>query len=128
MALFAEFRVNPAPAVGTRSRLLLRLRLGRREVLLRQTIIDPGGETGWHYHDGTLIVLVTGATLDHPGYDCRPVRYRPGRIFREPNGPEHPHLARNSGGEPLRLTVRYVNPVGSPLSRGLPPPPCAGGT
>ncbi|RMI33974.1 cupin domain-containing protein [Nocardia stercoris] len=126
MSLLPEFRSNPAPAVGTRSRLLLRLRLGRREVLLRQTIIEPGGDSGWHYHDGTLIVLVTGAPLDHPGYDCRPVRYRPGRVFREPSGPGHRHLARNSGDRPLRLTVLYLNPVGSPLSRGVPSPPCAG--
>ncbi|MFI5778240.1 cupin domain-containing protein [Nocardia sp. NPDC051570] len=120
-----EFRPNPAPATHTRSRLLLRLRMFRWEVVLRQTIIEPGGDSGWHYHDGTLYVLVTGGGLDHPGIDCVPVVHRPGRIFREPSGPNHAHLARNSGTKPLMLTVVYLNPAGSALSRSVPPPKCA---
>ncbi|WP_245663580.1 hypothetical protein [Nocardia inohanensis] len=93
--------------------------------MLRQTVLAPGGYTGWHYHDGTLFVLLTGGPLDHPGTDCVPVRKRPWRIFREPAGPEHAHIARNSGNQPVQLTVLYVNPPGSPLAQGIEPPPCA---
>ncbi|RDI63119.1 quercetin dioxygenase-like cupin family protein [Nocardia pseudobrasiliensis] len=120
-----DFRPNAAPALRTRSRILVRLRIARWEVMVRQTIIEPGGDSGWHYHDGTLFVLVTGSALDHPGTDCAPVIHRPGRIFREPRGPSNAHLARNSSTKPLMLTVLYLNPAGSPLSRSIPPPDCA---
>ncbi|QLY30923.1 cupin domain-containing protein [Nocardia huaxiensis] len=119
------FRPNAAPAVGTASRVLFRRTLAGREFVLRQTVIEPGGDSGWHFHDGTLFVLVTGGDLDHPGLDCLPVTKRRGRVFREPSGREHAHLARNGGTKPVKLTVLYIDPPGSPLSRSVPPPPCA---
>ncbi|MFI7663788.1 cupin domain-containing protein [Nocardia sp. NPDC049526] len=120
-----EFQVNAAPARGTASRVLFRFTLGRRAVIGRQTVIEPGGTSGWHYHDGTLLVLVARGTLDHPGSDCVPVTYRRGRIFREPSGRSYPHVARNLGTTPVTLFVLYLNPTGSPLSRHVDPPECA---
>ncbi len=120
-----EYQVNAAPARGTASRVLFRRTLGGREFVLRQTIIEPGGSSGWHYHDGTLFVLVTKGVLDHPSADCVPVTYRRGRIFREPSGPRFPHVARNRGSVAVHLCVLYLNPVGSPLSRSVPAPDCA---
>ncbi len=117
-----RFRPNPPPATGTASRVLLRFRLFAREIVVRQTVIDPGGGSGWHYHDGTLFVLVTRGTLDHPYADRGPVVYRRGRVFREPSGPHHAHEARNRGGTPVAITVLYVNPAGAPLSRAVDPP------
>lgn len=119
------FRPNPAPAVGTVGRVLARVSIAGWEFVLRQTVLEPGGHSGWHYHDGTLFVLVTGGPLDHPGLDCAAVIKRPWRIFREPRGRAHAHLARNSGSTPVLLTVFYINPANSPLSRSVPPPPCA---
>lgn len=128
MALFGRepggYRSNPAPAVGTRSRIFARVRVGRWELVVRRTIVEPGGDSGWHYHDGTLFVLVTGSTLNHPGMDCVPVTYRPGRIFREPAGAAHAHTARNRSRKALQLTVFYILPAGSPLSRPVPAPGC----
>ncbi|WP_433523557.1 cupin domain-containing protein [Nocardia pseudovaccinii] len=123
--LWRKFQVNAAPARGTASRVLFRCTLGRRAVIGRQTVIEPGGTSGWHYHDGTLLVLVARGTLDHPGSDRVPVTYRRGRIFREPSGPSYPHVARNLGTTPVTLFVLYLNPVGSPLSRHVDPPECA---
>ncbi|MEV0294427.1 cupin domain-containing protein [Nocardia sp. NPDC050710] len=117
-----EYRPNPEPAVGTASRVLFRFPLVRHEVILRRTLIEPGGSSGWHYHDGTLLVLVTRGTLDHPGADGAPVTYRRGRLFREPSGPNHPLVARNLGPVPVAIVVLYLNPIGAPLSRGIPPP------
>ncbi|MBF6540286.1 cupin domain-containing protein [Nocardia farcinica] len=116
-------RPNPAPATGTASRVLMRLRLGRREVVVRHTVIAPGGSSGWHYHDGTLVVLVARGTLDHPYADGAPVTYRRPRVFREPSGPANCHVARNRGRDPVTLFVLYLNPAGSPLSRSVDPPP-----
>ncbi|WP_167478728.1 cupin domain-containing protein [Nocardia arthritidis] len=115
-------RPNPPPATGTASREWFRFRLGGREYLLRQTRIEPGGSSGWHYHDGTLLVLVARGTLDHPGADRVPVTYRRGRVFVEPSGPRYPHVARNRGTTPVTLFVLYRNPVGSPLSRPVESP------
>ncbi|WP_433681498.1 cupin domain-containing protein [Nocardia sp. CA-119907] len=121
-----KLRPNAAPAYRTASRVLFRFPLGRRRtVIARQTVIEPGGTSGWHYHDGTLLVLVTRGTLDHPGPDCVPVTYRPGRIFREPSGPTHPHVARNLGPTPVTLFVLYLTPTNSPLSHHITPPGCA---
>lgn len=94
--------------------------LGRHELILRQTVIEPGGTSGRHYHDGTLLVLVARGTLDHPGADNTPVTYRRGRIFREPSGPSYPHVARNLGSIPVTLFALYWNPLGSPLSQSVP--------
>ncbi|MBF6464867.1 hypothetical protein IU427_06670 [Nocardia beijingensis] len=125
--MWGEFEVNAAPAHGTASRVLFRLAAGRWAFILRQTLIEPGGSSGWHYHDGTLFVLVARGTLDHPGADCAPVAYRRWRVFREPSGPRYPHVARNAGTAPVLLCVLYITPVGSPLSRSVAPPPCAEG-
>lgn len=123
--MWGEFEVNAAPAHGTASRVLFRLAVRRWAFILRQTLIEPGGSSGWHYHDGTLFVLVARGTLDHPGADCAPVAYRRWRVFREPSGPRYPHVARNSGTVPVLLCVLYVTPIDSPLSRSVAPPPCA---
>ncbi|WP_433660518.1 hypothetical protein ACQPW1_47655 [Nocardia sp. CA-128927] len=120
-----EYQVNAAPARGTASRVLFRFAVGRREFVLRQTIIEPDGSSGWHYHDGTLLVVVTRGTLDHPGADCAPVTYHRWRVFREPSGPRYPHVARNRGPVPVHLCVLYFNPLGSPLSRSVAAPDCA---
>lgn len=116
---------NPAPAHGTASRQLAQFTLGRWHFVLRQTVIEPGGASGWHYHDGTLLVFVARGTLSHPGTDCVPVVFRRGSLFREPSGAAHAHEARNDSDGPVTLFVLYRNPAGSPLSRSIAPPACA---
>lgn len=86
---------------------------------MRHTVIEPGGSSGWHYHDGPLLVLVARGTLDHPYADGAPVRYGRGRIFREPSGPANRHVARNTGAERVTLFVLYLHPKGSPLSHSV---------
>lgn len=117
-----EFRTNPAPAIGTASRTLFRLRLAGRDIIVRRTRIAPGGTSGWHYHDGTLFVLVTHGTLDHPYLHRGPTEYPRFRVFREPSGPTNAHVARNKGTVETRILVLYVNPPNSPLSHPVPAP------
>ncbi|APE38906.1 hypothetical protein BOX37_31670 [Nocardia mangyaensis] len=117
-----EFRPNPAPAVGTASRTLLRLRVAGHDIVLRRTRIAPGGTSGWHYHDGTLFVVVTRGVLDHPYLERGPAEYPRFHVFREPSGPANAHVARNGGPTETRILVLYLNPANSPLSHSVPPP------
>ncbi|MFD4428096.1 cupin domain-containing protein, partial [Nocardia sp. NPDC058497] len=87
-----------------------------------RTRIAPGGTSGWHYHDGTLFVLVTRGTLDHPYLERGPAEYPRGHVFREPSGPANAHVARNRGPTEVRILVLYAIPAGSPLSHQVTPP------
>ena len=93
------------------------------DIVVRQTRLAPGASSGWHYHDGTLFVLVTRGTLDHPYLRRGPRSYPRWRVFREPSGPDNVHVARNPGTAEVRIAVVYVNPAGSPLSHAVPTPP-----
>jgi hypothetical protein len=44
--------------------------------------------------------------------------------FTEPSGPQHVHIGRNLGTQPVVLDVLYVDPAGSPLSEDAPNPGC----
>ena len=37
--------------------------LGGKDDILREITIDPGGSTGWHWHDGNLFGVVRQGTL-----------------------------------------------------------------
>ena len=92
--------------------------VGGEDHVLRQITIQPGGTTGWHWHDGTLYAYVEHGTLTHTDADCTTTDvYRQGAAFIEPSGADHVHVGRNLGTAPLVLDVLYVDPAGSPLSR-----------
>ncbi|WP_408016007.1 cupin domain-containing protein [Rhodococcus artemisiae] len=91
----------------------------------REITIDPGGTTGWHYHDGPVLGIVRAGTLTHPGADCVPVVYDTGDVIDEPAGADHVHVGRNVGTVPVVLDVVYLTPIGAPLSEDAPAPACA---
>jgi quercetin dioxygenase-like cupin family protein len=99
---------------------------GATEVTVREITIEPGGSTGWHYHAGELLAIVRAGTLTRQLDDCSEVTTAAGEAFVEPSGPEHVHIGRNLGPEPLVLHVTYVLPAGSPLSLDAPEPSCEG--
>jgi quercetin dioxygenase-like cupin family protein len=84
--------------------------------------IQPGGSTGWHYHDGQLIAVVKQGTLTRTMDDCSTEVTPAGESFVEPRGKNHVHLGRNLGTEPVILLVTYVLPDGKPLSQDAPAP------
>lgn len=89
---------------------------GRTDVVVRTITIAPGGSTGWHYHHGQLLTVVTSGTLTRTLQD-RSVEVTPaGSVFIEPSGPEHRHIGRNTGSVPVVLYVTYLLPHGSPLA------------
>ncbi len=92
---------------------------------MRDVTIDPGGSTGWHWHDGTLVGAVKLGTLTHYSANCSVDGvYNPGDSITEPAGPEHVHLGRNLGTTPMILEVIYVNPAGKPLAEDAANPGC----
>lgn len=98
---------------------------GATEFVVRQITIQPGGDTGWHYHPGTVLAVVQRGTLTHTDANCRSVSYRAGQSLVEPSGSKHVHIGRNLGPEPVELYVTYVDPIGSPRPSTRPAPDAA---
>ncbi|HEX2314415.1 MAG TPA: cupin domain-containing protein [Thermomonospora sp.] len=100
-----------------------------RDYVLREIVIQPGGSTGWHYHDGRLYAVVRQGTLTRVLADrTTTVTHPRGSLVVEPSGPEHVHVGRNLGVVPVVLDALYVTPAGTPLARAVPAPagPSAG--
>jgi quercetin dioxygenase-like cupin family protein len=81
----------------------------------RRVTIEPGNDTGWHTHPGTLFATVLRGTLTHYDRGSEPTIYRAGDSFIEARGRDAVHLGANHGDEPLVLDVIYVVPLGEPL-------------
>ncbi|MFD8498135.1 cupin domain-containing protein [Amycolatopsis sp. NPDC059657] len=122
-ALLVPATAEATPSSGVTGVILSKTTLGKTDYILREITIQPGGGTGWHYHDGTLYAFVKAGTLTHNDADCVTEDvYRTGSTF-----PEHPdlvHIGRNLGTTPVVLDVLYVLPTGSPLSEDAPNPGC----
>jgi len=61
---------------------------------------QPVPNTGWHYHPGHSLIIVTAGTLtDYEGDDpsCTPHVYTAGMAFVDHGGVGHPHIIRNEG-------------------------------
>jgi quercetin dioxygenase-like cupin family protein len=59
---------------------------------LREITIQPGGGTGWHYHDGPLYAVVESGVLTHSAADCVTTHvYRAHDFVQESVGPTGVH-------------------------------------
>ena len=94
------------------------------DYITKEIIIQPGGSTGWHYHDGRVFGVVKEGTLTRTMGDCSVVVSPAGSAVTEERGPNHVHIGRNLGPEPLKLWVDYIEPAGAPLSVDVPDPGC----
>lgn len=93
------------------------------DYITRRITIQPGGSTGWHYHDGRVFGIVKEGTLTRTMPDCKDVVDPVGAAVTEGSGPDHAHNGRNLGPVPVVLWVDYIQPAGTPLSVDVPPPP-----
>ena len=94
------------------------------DYITREITIQPGGSTGWHYHDGRVFGVVREGTLTRTMGDCSVVASPEGSAVTEESGPTHAHIGRNLGPAPLVLWVDYIAPAGTPLSVEVPDPGC----
>jgi quercetin dioxygenase-like cupin family protein len=113
------------PERGANSTTLNQSSQDGRDFIIRESTIDPGGSTGWHFHDGTLLLAIKQGTVTHYAANCSVDGvYNPGDTFTEPAGPGHVHLGRNLGATPVILDVIYVLPAGKPLAEDAANPGC----
>jgi len=95
------------------------------DYITREITIQPGGSTGWHYHDGRVYGVIREGTLTHDAANCTVDGiYPPGAPITEASGPDHVHIGRNLEPVPLKMWVLYINPAGTPLSIDAPDPDC----
>jgi quercetin dioxygenase-like cupin family protein len=99
---------------------------GLSDAVVRNLVIAPGGDTGWHSHPGPVFVLVTAGTgsfyfADDPTFT--PVIYATGTGFVEGGGDVH--IFRNEGDVDLEATVLFLVPHGAPTRIDEPAPPGA---
>src|SRR6478736_781458 len=81
------------------------------DYISREITIQPGGSTGWHYHDGRVFGVVREGTLTRTMKDCSVVVSPEGSAVTEDSGADHTHIGRNLGPGPLVLWVDYIEPV-----------------
>jgi quercetin dioxygenase-like cupin family protein len=113
------------PPSGVTAVILAQSSAGGKDYILREITIQPGGSTGWHFHDGTLYAAVRHGTLTRTQSDCVTTEVtRAGGTLIEASGADHVHIGRNLGSTPVVLDVVYVNPAGAPLSRDAANPGC----
>ncbi|MGW0328976.1 cupin domain-containing protein [Nocardia sp. NPDC003183] len=90
----------------------------------RRITIAPGGTLGWHYHDGTVLAVITAGQVTRYEADCVPTTYSAGEGLSETVGPDHVHVGRNLGDRPAELYVAYLNRANEPLFVDAPAPDC----
>jgi quercetin dioxygenase-like cupin family protein len=113
------------PGSGVSSQQLSQTSQDGRDFIVRDITIDPGGSTGWHWHDGTLVGAVKQGTLSHYASNCSVDGvYNAGDAITEPAGSDHVHVGRNLGATPVILEVLYIIPAGRPLAEDTANPGC----
>ena len=67
------------------------------DYITREITIQPGGSTGWHYHDGRVFGVVREGTLTRTIADCSVVVSPTGSAVTEDSESDHIHVGRNLG-------------------------------
>ena len=74
------------------------------DYITREITIQPGGSTGWHYHDGRVFGVIREGTLTRTLANCQwTASSRRAAPVAEGSGPDHVHLGRNL--EPIPLVM-----------------------
>jgi quercetin dioxygenase-like cupin family protein len=116
---------NATAPRGFSAKLIGQTTIAGTDYIVREVTLEPGGSTGWHYHDGPLYGLVRKGTFTRTFADCLTSEHHPeGTTVVEPHGPDHVHLGRNLGPIPVVLEVLYALPTGSPFAQPAPNPGC----
>jgi quercetin dioxygenase-like cupin family protein len=125
VAALTPATASATPGYGVSAVILSQATFKGHDYVTREITIQPGGGTGWHFHDGRIYGLITQGTLTHYRSDCSVDGvFNPGDTITEVPGPDDVHAGRNFGPTPVVLDVVYINPAGSPLAEDAPDPGC----
>jgi len=105
---------SATPSRGVTAKDIAKWSVGDKDYAVREITVAAGGSTGWHHHDGTLYAVVKKGVLTRTLSDCTTnfVHHRGDTLIEEPN---HVHVGRNLGTEPMVLEVAVVpDPVFEP--------------
>src|SRR3954464_9966830 len=78
------------------------------DYITREITVQPGGSTGWHYHDGRVFGVVREGTLTRTMADCSVAVSPEGSPVTEEAGPAAVHNGRNLGSGPVKMWVDYI--------------------
>jgi quercetin dioxygenase-like cupin family protein len=112
------------PSESTDAEIISQATVNGMDYITRKITIQPGGSTGWHYHDGRVFGVIREGTLTRTMQDCSVVASPEGSAVTEDSGPTHVHIGRNLGPDPLVMWVDYIQPAGTPLAVDVPDPGC----
>jgi hypothetical protein len=113
------------PSAGTEAVTISQAAVDGIDYITREITIQPGGSTGWHYHDGRVFGVVREGTLTHNKADCTVDGvFGAGAPITEESGPNNVHIGRNLEPIPLVMWVVYIEPAGTLLSVDAPDPGC----
>jgi quercetin dioxygenase-like cupin family protein len=127
VSMLASATAFATPSVATEAVTISQATVDGIDYITREITIQPGGSTGWHYHDGRVFGVVRAGTLTRTLADCSVVVSPAGSAVIEDSGADHVHIGRNVGPEPLVMWVDYIEPAGAPLSVDVPDPGCGPG-
>jgi hypothetical protein len=98
-----------------------------KDVVVQKLTILPGGETGWHWHPGLVVLTVQKGEI----HRVTKVKGKPGcTVERFPQGTSFIKQGTdvlngvNRGSEPIELWLTYIQPKNTPLRYEAPNPGC----
>jgi quercetin dioxygenase-like cupin family protein len=122
-AIATDATASATPPVDTDAVVISQATVNGIDYITKRITIQPGGSTGWHYHDGQVFGVIREGTLTRTMADCTDVVSPAGSAVTEESGPGAVHNGRNLGPVPVVLWVDYIEPAGSPQAVDVPPPP-----
>jgi quercetin dioxygenase-like cupin family protein len=124
-SILAPATAFATPSVGTDAVTISRSTVDGIDYITREITIQPGGSTGWHYHDGRVFGVVREGTLTRTLQNCQVDGIFPaGSPVTEASGPDHVHIGRNLEPIPLVMWVSYIEAAGTPPAVEVPDPGC----
>jgi quercetin dioxygenase-like cupin family protein len=115
---------SATPGVNIDAVVISQATVNGMDYITKEITIQPGGNTGWHYHNGRVFGVVREGTLTRTMADCTDVVSLEGSAVNEDSGPNAVHIGRNLGPVPVKLWVDYIEPAGSPQAVDAPDPGC----
>jgi quercetin dioxygenase-like cupin family protein len=111
MAAGAALGTPAGPPGSATSTTLLDRTFGPIEIVRTSNTAQPGWTSGWHSHNGSVIVAVTKGALTFHRANCSKRTVTAGRIYVEPI--HQPILARNEGTSPAAWITTQILPAGA---------------